>query len=168
MLMALIPKARTIAGPEIDPSSLLMFYIELPGLNLGMWGIPFVMIIEERLLRRLGDKGLLADREYPVGGFGIEDFFWFSIVTKGQVAALSVVKAELERMALLSHTQIGNFDGTGFRTIYAMGSLRPFNECVIRAMNLMKRVGVIPPELFPSRPPQQENPGDENFPPSRI
>ncbi len=75
-------------------------------------------------------------------GIGFEDFFWLSIAVKDELKALPVITNELQRMALLSFAQIGQFDGddTVFLTHYSNRTVRPFQECSKRAYDQITKV----------------------------
>jgi len=108
----------------------IQIYIELPGLALSRWGGVLGNVIQQTIERALIQRDLL---QVPIvtTGIGFEDFFWLSIAVKDELKALPVIIAELQRMALLSFAQIGQFDGdeTIFLTHYSNRTVRPFQEC---------------------------------------
>ena len=151
-LMAKIPMNINPFVPTPGDRSILV-YIELPGLKLGSWGGVLGQTIRAAIQAPLKKSGLLQDSAIPISCVGFDDFFFCSMVVTDQAQAVSIVKAELEQMALLPFCQIGHLDDANgvFRTFYANRTLRPFEDCLKRVVENYQKVGIIPSSLPPGR-----------------
>lgn len=151
-LMAKIPMNLNLIVPTPGDHSLLV-YIELPGLKLGSWGGVLGQTIRAAIEPRLEKCGLFKNSPIPISCVGFDDFFFCSIEVTDQAQAVSVVKTELEQMALLPFCQIGHLDDANgiFRTFYANRTLRPFEDCLKRVVENYQKVGIIPSGLPPAR-----------------
>jgi hypothetical protein len=166
-VFANVPEVPETPIPDCHP---IQVYIELPGLVLSRWGGVLGNIIQQTLERALIERNLL---QLPIvtTGVGFEDFFWLSIAVKDEIQALPVITKELQRMALLSFAQIGQFDGddTVFLTHYSNRTVRPFQECSKRAYDQITKVileaGGTPSTDGPTPPRITQDP---ESPPSRF
>ena len=170
MVQAVFANVPVVPETPIPDCHPIQVYIELPGLFLSRWGGVLGNIIQQTLERALIEKDLL---QLPIvtTGIGFEDFFWLSIAVKNELQALPVITGELQRMALLSFAQIGQFDGddTVFLTHYSNRTVRPFQECSKRAYEQITKI-ILSASGLPSEgdsmPPRSAQ--DPESPPSRI